>query len=231
MEVVYHHTENQIHRGQECLRADHPLPEVHRVAHLRHEGREEHGTTIGKHGLHGPVDRGDEPGAAGGEARGRRAGERADRTRDAKVRAERGGQGGEVGRVVRDQAHDDEHAQQVYPDGEVGQPREPLHGADLADDHAREGKDEHAHDEAEPRAGAVDLRDLGDGLAVEEDEEGDDDEELDRLGDVDEVARPGAETPEEEVGVVADRVAVRVEAEEQLPQDPAGAVFPVRKTK
>lgn len=109
------------------------------------------------------------------------------------------------------------------PNGEVCQPREPLQRPDLADDHTGQSKDQHADDEAEAGPRAIDLGDLGDGLAVEKYEESDDHEELDRLGDVDEVTRPGAEAAEEEVGVVSDWVSHGVEAEEHLPEDPPRA--------
>lgn len=43
----------------------------------------------------------------------------------------------------------DEDAQQIDPDGEVGEPSEPLKRSNLAEDHTDQSKDQEAYDEAD----------------------------------------------------------------------------------
>ena len=86
-----------------------------------------------------------------------------------------------------------------------------MESSNLADEHTGRHEDNQADDEAE-----LALRHLGDGLSVSEDEDGDREQELDRLQDVDDMARPCAIDSEEGVGVGLHGIPVRVEVEEHF---------------
>jgi len=81
----------------------------------------------------------------------------------------------------------EETRQHGSQDREVSEPAESLQCADLAEDHAEEGDDEQADDEAETVAvlAVAANGDLGGFAALGEDEDGDEHDHLEGLEDVD----------------------------------------------
>ena len=91
--------------------------------------------------------------------------------------------GVDVGRRVSYYTHGEEDDEEIHPDGRIGQPSEILQGSDLSQDHTGEGPDDAEHDEA-----SVEIGDLGQTLAVGDDDNSDVEEQLDGLEDIDAVA-------------------------------------------
>jgi len=117
----------------------------------------------------------------------------------------------------------DKDGEQVQKDGNVGRPREALQRPDLAEHEAGEHKDDETEDEADAGPAVGTLGDLRDGLAVAEDQDGDEEEELETLAKVDQAAGDGAKDTVVEVTKPVQGVSVRVETQESLPDQNARA--------
>jgi hypothetical protein len=94
---------------------------------------------------------------------------------------------------------------QVDPHSKVCEPTESLQSSDLANNYTRSHEDNKADDEAD-----ASFRDLRDGLAVRENEDGDREQELNCLQDIDTMPCPSAVNSEEAVCITLHRVSVRV---------------------
>jgi hypothetical protein len=88
----------------------------------------------------------------------------------------------------------DKEADDVHPNGRIGQPPDMLQAAHQSTNHADNHEDKEADNVADIR-----IRQLSNDLATSENQDGHRHELLQRLGNIDEVARPRAEDPEEGV--------------------------------
>lgn len=86
-----------------------------------------------------------------------------------------------------------------------------MQRADLSEHHTSSHEDNEANNEA-----YASLGDLGYSLAIRKDEDGDSEEELDRLEDVDEVTSVSTEYAVESIGVVVHGVAITVQSQEDF---------------
>jgi hypothetical protein len=108
----------------------------------------------------------------------------------------------------REHLREDEN-QDIDPDRHVGQPSKPLQRPNLTDDETGRHEDDQAGDEADFALG-----NLGNGLAVAQNQDGHGEEQLDGLADVDEVAGPLAVDAEEQIAKGLHRVFIRVHVDE-----------------
>lgn len=202
----------------ESLGSPHGSQEVLGTLHLGHELGEDHGATVGKHSLHSTADSAGEGSSAGQTTRSHH------RRKDAVDGDDRraitdGGTGGLrrtgiIGGRVSGAAHGDEHASQVEPHCDVGQPTEFLQSTDLAEDEASQGPDQAADDVAE-----LELGGLRQSLAVGDNDQTDIQEQLNALQNVKEVAHPWAVHSESHVSEATQRELVRVETKEGIPEE------------
>lgn len=202
--------EQEVDKGDECLCAEHTLPEIHGVSHLGEEGDEQEGTTVRVDQRVHSVEVGVDTilsllvvvrGCLG-------------KGLDGLNGLDQGGVGDDrvVDTAVSGSVHDDDEADDVEPDGSVGEPAETLQGANATQSHTADGEDEQADDEADALVGK-----LGDSSSVSENQHGDSHELLDSLGDVDEVAGVFAIDTVKWVTETHHWVAGRIKTEEDAP--------------
>jgi hypothetical protein len=111
--------------------------------------------------------------------------------------------------------HDDK-ADDVHPDRSICQPTDVVQTADTSAKSPYNGEDEDTDDETDPAT-----RQLANELTRSQSEHGYSHELLERLHDVDEVARFSSIHTEEGVSITDQRKASRVESQKDSPQDPS----------
>lgn len=208
-------TEGDVDNGDEGHGDGKTLPEIERVAHLSEESNEEESSTIS-------VDNVIYGSELSGESVSGLLVRIWDNTSEGLDRLDNVDQGGGleiliVRGVFADGHDDDQEADNVHPDRSVCQPSNTVKTANVTCKGTEDGKDENADDVADAILGKLTNK-----TTRCQDEHGDGHKLLNRLCDVDEVARFLAEDTEESVTVRNHREAGRVESQEDLPQDPAG---------
>lgn len=91
-------------------------------------------------------------------------------------------------------AHGDEHAKQIQPDGDIGEPAKLLQGSNLTDQETDNGPNQTANDITE-----FELDSLGKGLPRTHDNQADIKQQLDSLQDVEEIAHVEAVDTEAQI--------------------------------
>ena len=110
-------------------------------------------------------------------------------------------------------AHCDEHDKQIDPDGEVCEETKLLESPDLA----KQKSGNSPHDDTD-RVAEFEFADLGEGFAVTDKDDGNVQEQLERLERQDEVACCASVDTESKVGVCSDGVFVRIKTHEAVPE-------------
>ena len=203
----------------EELGSPHGLDKVTRSLHFSHELDEELSSTVRIHTLHQAVDG---PNQAVWVREtvvvlyGRvnaRIGIRGDVGRNRGTTGGAKNRNGIVGRAVCDDTHRDEHDEQVHPDGRVREPAVFGESSHLTNEETNDGPDQTANGVAK-----LELRYLGNGLSITDHDQADTADQLDTLQDVDHVARACAVETECQVSVILQREFVRVQPQEDFPQ-------------
>jgi len=106
-----------------------------------------------------------------------------------------------------------EQDEQIDPDSKVSKPAEALQCTDLTDHHTGSHEDNKTDDEADAL-----FRNLGDRLAIAENEDRDCKEKLNCLEEINAMACPAAENAEEAVCISLHRVLVGIHVHEDFPE-------------
>ncbi len=234
---VLEETEKHVDEIDEDISAEHALPEIPRVAHLREEVEEEHGSTVG-------VDDGVDTLVSAEETSSTRcesvrwgASKSSDgnSTRSCAVgevsvtiwstgTAEGAQHGCIVGSSLSG-THTNSHegTDDGCPNREVGKPPKSLKCTNLAEDHTEDGDDEETDDEANTVAVDTVLTDrhLGHRSSKTEDEHSHQHEHLETLQNVDEMSHFLTIDAEEGLSKIAKRVTVGVHVHVDTPDVPA----------
>jgi hypothetical protein len=113
---------------------------------------------------------------------------------------------------VRDDHHYHDHDQDIQPDGEVGNPAKLLQCPHLAEHHTQHRPDETADDVADVTV------DLVEPLAVTDDDDSHETEQLNGLQDVDDVPSDRPENAKGNISVALEGIAGRVKLQENSPE-------------
>ena len=237
LEGVLEESEEHVGAIDENIGAEHAFPEVPRITHLGEEVEEQHGSTISvDDGIETLVST-EETGATRGKSVRWSASELPDRNRAfngtvGKVRVTIWSSSttvrGEHSRIIRARvsthADSDKGTRDGRPDGQVGQPAEPLQRTNLANDHTEDGKDQEADDEAKAIAMYIGIAkgNLGDRSAVTEDQDSHQHDHLETLQNVDQMSQFGTEDTEEGLAEIAEWVTVGIHVHVDAPDVPAG---------
>ena len=112
----------------------------------------------------------------------------------------------------------DENEKNIKPNSHIRQPTQPLQRSNGSDYATREREHQQAHNEAQPlQVPTHAVRHLRDRLSVDQYDEAEHHDELNGLGDIDEVLHARTKQAEVDVGVVPDGEPVRVELHEYPP--------------
>lgn len=110
-------------------------------------------------------------------------------------------------------AHRDEHDEQVDPDGKVCEETKLLESPDLA----KQKSGNSPHDDTD-RIAEFEFTDLGEGFAVTDKDDGNVQEQLQRLERQDEISRCASVDTEGKVGVRSDGVLIGIKTHEAVPE-------------
>jgi hypothetical protein len=208
--TTYESAEENVGEANESLCAENTLPEVPWVAHLSHEGNEKQSTAVCVHHAVDSVELRSETGNGLLVLVWWWASEGVDRIRS--LDESRGKYGFVVDSIVGRGVHDDDEVDNVHPHGQMADPAEMLQLAHEA------GSDTDKHDDKnDDNVANLLLGNLVEKCGVSENDDGDTEELLQRLGDVDEVTTPWAEDSQEGVTETQHGETRRVEAEEDFP--------------
>ena len=209
LESINVDAEEEVDNIDEGVSYDESLPEVPGLAHFGHELAEKHGSTVRIDCLHEADDLTAE----------RNVGGRSSISHDGWWRRpDVGAICGHGSIVVRDRVRDgcdgNDHNDDVDPDGSVCDPTKTLESTNLPKEHTKNCPDDTADDVADV---AVDLVKT---LSVTDDNNTNVEEQLDGLQNVECMASVGAVDAESDVSVGLQRVSMRVEGEEHVPDLP-----------
>ena len=120
-------------------------------------------------------------------------------------------------KILLDAHHSKDHDKNVEPNVDIGKPRKVSEGTDLATCHANKHEEDIEGDVAE-----LPVDHLDQGLPVADDQQRHVEEQLERLEDVENVARPAAKHTLAQVCIACHRVLGAVQIEVEAPDDLAG---------